>query len=646
VPSWYVEVTKFKGRMVELNKKINWIPDHIRDGQFGKWLANAHDWAISRNRFWGAPIPVWKTPSGKMKVFGSIAEMEEFFGVEIPDLHRPFIDELTAKDEETGETYTRVPEVLDCWFESGSMPFAELHYPFENKEKFECRFPADFIVEYVAQTRGWFYTLMVLSTALFDEIPFKNCICHGVILGEPIKNPETGKMEKQKLSKRLRNYPDPLEAFEQYGADAIRWMMVSSPIMNGGELSIAKDGSDMHEVIRLVIKPIWNAYHFFTLYANSDGIKAEERFDSENLMDRYILSKLKVAVDKTDKSLENYNTADATQAIEEFFEVLNNWYIRRSRERFWRSMDDRKNIEDKKAAYDTLYTCLINILKVAAPIIPFISEYIFKNLTGEKSVHLQSFPNIDIEEDSQLINNMDKVRDVCNVGLSIRNAENVRIRQPLANIHIFGDESVKALESYKDIILDELNVKNIEISTDLANKADLTLKINFPVLGKRLPAKMKQIIPASKKGEWKQLENGNIEIAGEELFGEEFEVKLQSKDDKTAQPLSTNDALVALDLNITDELAKEGIARDIVRLIQQARKDADLNISDHIDLVLSNLPDQAKDAVKDNHSYIAEQTLSANISVNSGLSQKFKNSYPLGDSEIEIGFDVTKRDVA
>ena len=371
VSSWYVKVTDIKDRMVELNQGINWIPNHIKDGQFGKWLEGARDWSITRNRFWGCPVPVWKSESGKIKVFGSVAELEKVAGRKVDNLHRPYIDEIVF--EENGETFKRVTDVLDCWFESGSMPYAQMHYPFENKERFEENFPADFITEYVAQTRGWFYTLMVLSTALFDRAPFKNVICHGTILDE----------KSQKLSKRLKNYADPLEIFSTQGSDAMRFYMISQPVMRGQELRIDKDGKAIRDTLRLSIKPLINAFNFFCLYANADGVKAKRITvgrDFENVLDRYALAKLKSAVSKIDTAMSNYDTVIACEEFNQFFEALNNWYIRRNRQRFWRKTDGNNVDQDKQDAYDVLYTILLSMCEASAPLLPFTSEFVWRSL--------------------------------------------------------------------------------------------------------------------------------------------------------------------------------------------------------------------------------------------------------------------------
>ena len=604
VNSWYVEVTKFRDRMLELNQQIHWIPERVRDGQFGKWLENARDWSISRNRFWGAPIPVWKSDDPKyprVDVYGSIAELERDFGVAVTDLHRPFIDELTRPnpDDPTGKsTMRRVPEVLDCWFESGSMPFAQVHYPFENKDWFEKHFPADFIVEYVAQTRGWFYTLVVLGTALFDRPPFRHVMCHGVVLDE----------NGQKLSKRLRNYPDPEQVFEEIGADALRWFLVSSPVLRGADLNIDKEGKAIQEVVRLTLNPIWNAYSFFTLYANTEGYRATFRTDSEQLLDRYLLGKTRQLVERVTGAMDEYDLAGACQNVLSFLGAMNNWYIRRSRSRFWGETDEA----DRRDAFDTLYTALVTLTKVAAPLLPMVTEEIHRGLTGAESVHLADWPDVgDWPSHEELVADMDRVRDVCSAGLALRESERLRTRLPLASLTIAG-EDVDHLPQYADLIRDELNVKKVEIAHEMEAYGSFQFQPNARVLGPKLGADMKKVMGGARQGDWQVHDDGTATVAGVTLEAGEFQLRLVPKEGVASAPLSTNDAVVVLDTDVTPELEAEGLARDFVRMVQQARKDAGLHVSDRIRLSVGG-SDAALAAIRSHADYVKDQVLATEL---------------------------------
>ena len=633
--AWFVRVTEFKDRMIAHNRTIRWIPEHVRDGQFGKWLENARDWSISRNRYWGAPIPVWKSddPSfPRTDVYGSVAELERDFGVKVTDLHRPFVDELTRPnpDDPTGKsTMRRVPEVLDCWFESGSMPFAQVHYPFENKEWFESHFPADFIVEYVAQTRGWFYTLVVLATALFDKPPFENVICHGVVLDE----------HGQKLSKSLRNYPDPEELFAKVGADALRWFLMSSPILRGGDLQIAKDGKQIHEVVRLVLNPIWNAYYFFTLYANTDGVQAQRRVDQQAVLDRYALAKTRAMVEGVQRRMDDYDLAGACQVVKEYLDALNNWYIRRSRPRFW----GETGVADRQDAYDTLYTCLVTLCQAAAPLLPLLTEKVYRGLTGEESVHLTDWPDAaNLPQDDALVAQMDRVRDACSVGLSLREAKKLRTRLPLPSVRLAGHNTDDLVVYFGDIIQDELNVKHVDVEGDWGAYASLRLQVDAKVLGPKLGPKMKDVLAATRSGDWK-LSDKRAQIAGVTLEPDEFVLQLVPKDGITAAALSTNDVVLVLDAEVTPELEAEGARNDFVRLVQQARKDAGLHVSDRIALWIDT--DAATAAtLREHEAYVKEQVLAVDVQFAAPPADSFAAEGKVGSGDgAAVRFGVAKR---
>ncbi len=453
VSSWFVAVTKFKDRLVELNKEVSWVPGHIQDGQFGKWLANARDWSISRNRFWGSPIPVWTSDDPlhpRVDVYGSLEEIAADFGVRPDDLHRPFIDELTRPnpDDPTGRsTMRRVPEVLDCWFESGSMPFAQVHYPFENRDWFEQHYPGDFIVEYNGQTRGWFYTLHVLATALFDRPSFRSVVAHGIVLGD----------DGLKMSKSRKNYPDVNEVFDRDGSDAMRWFLMSSPILRGGDLVVTEAG--IRESVRQAVLPLWNAWYFLSLYAGASGRVGAVRADSTDVLDRYILAKTAQLRDGVTTDLDALDIAGACAKVRSFLEVLTNWYVRRSRQRFWDGDVD---------AIDTLHTVLEVLCRLAAPLLPLTAEVVWRGLTGQRSVHLTDWPEAGVvPADPDLVRAMDEVREIASVALSVRKVASLRVRQPLASVTVVAPD-VARLEPYLGLIKDEINVRDVVLA-DLAD---------------------------------------------------------------------------------------------------------------------------------------------------------------------------------
>ena len=609
VSSWFVQVTALKERMLQLNQGINWVPAYMRDGAFGKWLEGARDWSITRNRFWGSPIPVWKSDDPRyprIDVYGSLDEFEADFGVRPADLHRPGIDELVRPnpDDPTGKSMMRrVEDVLDCWFESGSMSFAQVHYPFENVDWFESHFPADFIVEYVGQTRCWFYTLHVMGTALFDKPAFSNCMAHGVILGQ----------DKQKLSKRLRNYPDPEEMFALFGADAVRWFLLSSPVVRGGDLVVDRKGPS--DAVRGVLNPLWNAWKFFAMYANADGHQACLTPDGTEVLDRYILSKARLLVEDVTDAMDAYDLYRACGTICAFLDALNNWYIRRSRDRFWSRVGTSQASDSAKiAAYDVLYTVLHTFCRTAAPLLPMVSESVYRGLTGERSVHLADWPDVSsLPQDAELVAHMDTVREVCSAGHSVRKARQLRSRLPLASVTVAGP-GAPALAPYQDLIADELNVKQVNLVSNVDAVADLVLQVNPAVLGPRLGPATQPVIGAVRRGQWMRLPGGEVEVAGHVLAEDEYFLSLLPRDKDSSRALPGNDLVVSLALEMSAELELEGLARDLVRQVQEARKKAGLDVSDHIRLRLdlSSVP-ELRQAVAAHRDMVAGETLASEV---------------------------------
>ena len=567
--AWYVDVPKIRERLVEITKnETTWMSAGNR---FLTWIENARPWGISRNRFWGVPLPIWEK-DGEYKIFGSISEMEEFFGVKIDDLHRPTLDALTK------DGWHRISDVLDCWFESGSMPFAQLHYPFENADKFEKNFPADYIIEGQDQTRGWFYHLMIMAVALFDKPAFKVVSANGMILDE----------QKRKFSKSLHNYVEPSEQIEIYGADAIRLFIQGSNFMKAEGVGVDKEGKVFNDSIKTILTPLWNAYHFFTLYANAGNITVEKNPNSDNLLDKYILTELNELVKTTTNSLEEYKPDIAVKEFIRFLDVLNNWYIRRNRERFW---------DEDISAFETLHYVLKTFCVCLAPFAPFISEYIFKNLTGDESVHLMDWPNAG-DTDKKILNDMRRVQMIVSVGKQLREQYKLRNRLPLSSATIAGVE----MQEYADIIADELNVKQVNFIDDINTVAESFVYLITPKIGARLGGGLKDIIPAVKRGEY--VLDGNKLIVGEYILNDdEFENRLTIKEGITGATLPDNTAVVVLDTNITDELVAEGLINDALRFIQDSRKASGLDVSDRIkltysaDSVLSNAVDVHRERI-------------------------------------------------
>lgn len=608
VRTWFVAVDQIKDKMLRANAQIHWVPEHIKGGRFGKWLENARDWAISRNRYWGTPIPIWRSESGNIKVIRSARDLEERTGQTIPDLHRHFIDELTF--EEGGEVYRRIPEVFDCWFESGSMPYAQEHYPFERKEVFEKAFPADFIAEGLDQTRGWFYTLTVLAAALFDQPAFKNVIVNGIILAE----------NGMKMSKRLKNYPEPDVVLDRYGADAVRLYLLSSPAVYAEDLRFSEKGVEL--VMRQVLIPLWNSFVFLSTYAKIYHWRPSgERYPRpQEEIDRWILSRLQKLTQEMTKALDDYQLNLVVTPLVEFVDLLTNWYIRRTRDRFWSEVASRNRDE----AFETLYTVLMTLIKLAAPVIPFLTEEIYQHLKRVQdleSIHLHDFPLYEpAYRDEKLELEMQWVQTIVSLGHGLRKEHKLKVRQPLAEAHVItaDQEMYAALERQKQLIGDELNVKKVELLQDEEAFVRLIAKPNFRVLGKKVGDQMKAVqkrIEAFSQTELSALMQGKSVsvVVGEMtlvLTGEDVAVERKVREGIVA---ATEGAVtVALNTALSEELLMEGLARELVNKINTMRRDMGFAVVDRI-IIHMRTTDRVKQAFAQHKEHIMHEVLGVEV---------------------------------
>ena len=616
IPTWFVKVEAIRDRLVELNRRIHWVPERVGTNRFGNWLQDARDWAVSRNRFWGSCIPVWECETcGHQECIGSRHELEERSGVWLEDLHKHVVDEVTfpcPSCTADGQTclMKRVPEVLDCWFESGSMPYAQIHYPFDNEERFPAKFPADFIAEGLDQTRGWFYTLHVLSTALFDDVAFQNCVVNGMILAE----------DGRKMSKRLKNYPEPSAVLDRYGGDAVRAYLIDSPVLRAEPLRFSEAG--VRDVVRTVLLPFWNAYSFFTTYAEADGIRFEDLREApppaeRPEIDRWILSVLQSLIAQTNRLMEGYYLYAVVSPVLGFVNDLTNWYVRRSRRRFWRSRDDHE--VDKRAAFATLYEVLVTFCRLLAPVLPFVTEEIHTGLVPEAtSVHHTDYPAVAHEMiDEALEGSMAIARQVVTLGRYLRAEQGIGVRQPLSQLTVVSrDPAVaEAVDRHLHIIADELNVKVVETSADEQSVVELRAKANFKRLGPRLGAEVRgvaaRLTALSPADVAALVENGHIVIGDHRITTDDVVI---TRCPRPGTAVASEGALsVALDVELSDELRAEGQAREVVSRIQRARRDMGLEVSDRIHVGYRTDDEVLRNSIESHHALIAGEVLALSM---------------------------------
>lgn len=625
IPAWYIKVEEVRGQLTANNEKINWVPEHLKAGRMGKWLENARDWAVSRNRFWGTPIPIWicNKNDDHRKCLGSVEDLEKLAGSSVSDLHKHKIDHLTFDCSECSGTMERISEVFDCWFESGSMPYSQKHYPFENKKEFEESFPAEFIAEGLDQTRGWFYTLSVLSTFLFKKPAFKNVVVNGMILAA----------DGRKMGKRWRNYTAPEELISQYGADSVRLYMLNSAILRGEDLKFKDEG--VKDITRAVILPLWNSYSFLATYAEADGWKPGADLIAGKVpkvtadLDKWLISRFQTLASEVQVEMEAYKLFNVVPKILSFIEDLTNWYIRLNRRRFWGG--DTKLSEDSKDAYSTLFYTLNGFVRIFAPFAPFISETIYKNLVSssgdsEASVHLQEMPMANLEcKNENLEHKMALIRTVADLGRSLRAKYQLKVRQALPEMLVITrDEKDKdSIDDFDDILKTELNIKKIEFSTAESNYVNLSVKPNLKTLGRKLGSKLNSVknyliklneSPENVAKLVAEVESkGKALIEGIEVSIEDFLIDRHSKGDRE---IATQDGVtILLDTKLTPELIEEGLAREFVNRVQKYRKDCDLKVTDRIYLSfeVDSKGDSLKAAVEKYRDYIMEETLSHSL---------------------------------
>ena len=611
IPSWFVRVEQIKEELVAHNETIHWVPDHVGHRRFGNWLESARDWAVSRNRYWGSCIPIWECPNGHQVCLGSIDELAERSGVRLTDLHKHIVDPVTFPCEECGATMTRVPEVLDSWFEAGSMPYGQLHYPFENRERFEDTYPAQFIAEGLDQTRGWFYTLHVLAVALFGSPAFRNCVVNGMVLDA----------SGRKLSKSLGNYTDPEEILEEQGADALRAFLVNSPVLRAEPLRFNNDG--VREVVRTVLLPLWNTYSFFTTYAEADGVTAADLaaappVDARPELDRWIVSVLQGLVANVNQQMEGYYLFNVVPPILGFVEDLTNWYVRRSRRRFWRTRET--DDLDKLSAFATLYEVLRSFVTVLAPVLPFISEHIYQDLvvrldpTAPASVHHCLFPVADEEViDRDLEASMATVRAVVGLGHGLRKQHQLKVRRPLKSVTVITHDEAQrqAVKDHTELIMDELNVRSVEVVAAGEGLVELSAKPDFRKLGPRLGARMGQVAAAIEGLDNDQIDylagGGGLDLAGTTITGADLIIQRNPAPGTLVE--SAGQLTVALDITTDPSLEAEGLAREVVSRIQLLRREAGLAVTDRIQVVWSTEDQRLADAIVEHSGFIKSEVL-------------------------------------